>query len=142
MRIGIVEVLGAEEVNNILEAEFEKEVQTLQIKRQIVPTIDDAALGAKKLVQDSDCDIIVIGYELQEKEKLSEAFQQTVLHAQYELKRDIFRVIVPSNQNLKEYTASAAKEILRYHYKPYELQHEVSEKGGETDSFSPFAMFG
>ena len=64
MRVGIVEVLGAEEVNNVLEVEFEKEVSTLEIKRQIVPTIDDAAFGAKKLIEDAACDFVVIGYQV------------------------------------------------------------------------------
>ena len=147
MRVGIVEVLGAEEVNNVLEAEFEKEVSTLEIKRQIVPTIDDAALGAKRLIEDSACDFVVIGYALEETEKLSQSFQNSVLHAQFTLKKNLFRVIVPTHKDIAPYAKDAAKEIIRYFYKPDELQHERSAMTHEQDaqgdsSFNPFAMFG
>ncbi len=145
MRVGIVEVLGAEEVNNLLEVEFEKEVPTLEIKRQLVPTIDDAAFGARKLIEDTDCDFVVIGYDLEDSEKLSQAFEITVLNAQYDLKKNIFRVIVPSDTKNEDYAREAAKEIVRYFYKPEELQHERSSMTGEKEqesSFNPFAMFG
>jgi len=147
MRIGIVEILGAEEVNNHLESEFEKELASVEIKRQLVPTIDDAALGAKKLFEDIDCDFVVIGYALDEGEKLSIAFQSSVLQAQYDFKRNIFRVIVPDDQDIEPYAKDAAKEIARYYYKPSELQHEKStmaEPGQQqtSEAFNPFAMFG
>ncbi|MCD6414437.1 MAG: hypothetical protein J7L23_02300 [Candidatus Diapherotrites archaeon] len=144
MRVGIVEVLGAEEVNNILESEFEKEVSTIEIKRQVVPTIDDTALGARILFEDSDCDIVVVGYALEGDEKLSRAFQESVLYAQYEMKKHIFRVIVPYDRDVGEYTKAAAKEIIRYFYKPHELQSErssMSEPEKEGTSFNPFALF-
>jgi riboflavin synthase len=143
MRVGIVEVLGAEEVNNVLEEEFEKEVSTLEIKRVVVPTIDDAALGAKMLVEDSGCEFVCIGYALEDKEKLAVATQMTILRAQYELKKHIFRVIVPHDADIKEYAKAAAKEIVRYFYKPEELQHERSSMKPEAESsFNPFALFG
>ncbi|MBN3037575.1 MAG: hypothetical protein JW834_03960 [Candidatus Diapherotrites archaeon] len=144
MRVGIVEVLGAEEVNDVLEKEFEKEVTALEIKRQLVPTIDDAALGARKLIEDAQCDAVVIGYALEDGEKLSQAFQFTVLNAQYDLKRNIFRVIVPADQDVGGYASAAAKEIIRYFYKPEELQHERSamHEPQKDSSFNPFAMFG
>jgi riboflavin synthase len=146
MRVGIVEVLGAEEVNDVLEKEFEKEVQGLEIKRKLVPTIDDAGLGAKMLVEDMGCDAVVVGYALEEGEKLSQAFQITILQAQYGLKAHIFRVIVPSDQDIEPYAQAAAKEIVRYFYKPTELQHErsvmKSEERKEESSFNPFALFG
>ena len=145
MRVGIVEVLGAGEVNDILEAEFEKEVSTLEIKRQMVPTIDDASLGAKRLVEDSACDFVVVGYALEDKEKLSQAFQETILRAQFELKKNIFRVIVPHDKEIEGYAKDAAKEIIRYFYKPDELQHERSTMASgqeQESSFNPFAMFG
>ena len=145
MRAGIVEVLGAEEVNNILESEFEKEVSTLEIKRELVATIDDAALGAKRLVEDASCDFVVVGYALEDGEKLSVAFQASILHAQFVLKKNIFRVIVPADKKIEDYAKEAAKEIIRYFYKPHELQHERSSmtEDQETDSsFNPFAMFG
>ncbi|MCK4327489.1 MAG: hypothetical protein KAW41_03360 [Candidatus Diapherotrites archaeon] len=145
MRAGIVEVLSAEEVNNFLESEFEKEVSTLEIKRELVPTIDDAALGAKRLIEDTACDFVVIGYALEEGEKLSQAFENSILHAQFTLKKNIFRVIVPHDKKTEDYAREAAKEIIRYFYKPHELQHERSTmaEGQETDSsFNPFAMFG
>ena len=147
MRVGIVEVLGAEEVNDILEGEFEKEVSTLEIKRQMVPTIDDAAFGAKKLTEDALCDFVVIGYALEDGEKLSQAFQSSVLYAQFTLKKNIFRVMVPHDKKVEEYAKEAAKEIVRYFYKPDELQHERSSMTPEQEeqnesSFNPFAMFG
>ncbi len=146
MRIGIVEVLGAEEVNDILEHEFEKEVEGLEIKRHLVPTIDDAALGAKKLIEDMSCDTVVVGYALDDNERLSQAFQHTILRAQYEQKKNIFRVIVPGDQDVEPYAQAAAKEIIRYFYKPDELQHErsvmKSEEKKEESSFNPFALFG
>jgi len=144
VRIGIVEVLGAEEVNNVLEKEFEKELSTVEIRRQVVPTIDDTALGAKKLFEDFQCDIVVVGYALEGNERLSQAFQQTVLRAQYEIKKHIFRVIVPADQDIKVYASAAAKEIIRYFYKPEELQHERSsmhEPEKKETSFNPFALF-
>jgi len=145
MRVGIVEVLGAEEVNNVLEDEFEKEVSTLEIKRQLVPTIDDSALGAKRLAEESACDFIVIGYALEENEKLSQAFQASILNAQFALKKNIFRVIVPADKEIEGYAREAAKEIVRYFYKPGELQRERSSMTPEQQpesSFNPFAMFG
>jgi len=152
MRIGLVEVLGAEDVNNILEEEFEKEVSTLEIKRVLVPTIDDAALGAKMLSEDHGCDTIVIGYKLEDKEKIAISTQQSILHAQFVLKKHIFRVFVPSDSDEKEYSRDAAKEIIRYFYKPTELQHERStmkhtpeedqEHGSASSAFNPFALFG
>ena len=147
MRVGIVEVLGAGEVNDILESEFEKEVSTLEIKRQMVPTIDDSTLGAKRLVEDAACDFVVIGYALEENEKLSQAFQASILQAQFALKKNIFRVIVPHDKEIKDYAKDAAKEIIRYFYKPDELQHERSamtpdQEQQQESSFNPFAMFG
>lgn len=144
MRVGIVEVLGAEEVNNVLETEFAKEVSTLEIKRELVPTIDDAALGARRLVEDHMCDFIVVGYDLEDMEKLSQAFQLSILNAQYDLKKNIFRVIVPHDKKTEEYCRDAAKEIVRYFYKPEELQHEKSTMTTEQEetAFNPFAMFG
>lgn len=144
MRVGIVEVLGAEEVNNVLEEEFEKEVSTIEIKRQVVPTIDDTALGARILFEDFGCDVVVVGYALEEGEKLSRAFQDSVLYAQYDMKKHIFRVIVPSDKDVKEYAKAAAKEIIRYFYKPHELQSErssMAEPEKEETSFNPFALF-
>jgi riboflavin synthase len=144
MRIGIVEVLGAQEVNNVLEQEFEKEVSTVEIRRQVVPTIDDTALGAKKLFEDFGCDIVVVGYALEGKERLSRAFQQTVLQAQYEMKKHVFRVVVPADEDINVYASAAAKEIIRYFYKPDELQAERSsmhEPEKKETSFNPFALF-
>ena len=145
MRIGIIEVLGAEEVNDVLEKEFEKEVSTVEIKRLLVPTIDDAALGAKKLFEDANCDFVVIGYALEEGEKLSQAFQYSVLKAQYDFKKHVFREIVPHDQDIEPYAKAAAMEIIRYFYKPSELQREKStlaENQQTTETFNPFAMFG
>ncbi|MCD4739995.1 hypothetical protein K8R43_02245 [archaeon] len=145
MRMGIVEVLGAEEVNNVLETELEKELSSIEIKRQLVPTIDDTSLGAKKLFEDEDCDAVIVGYALEDGEKISGAFQVSVLRAQYEAKRHLFRVIVPDDKDVKEYARAAAKEIIRYFYKPEELQaerssmHEPEQK--EETSFNPFALF-
>lgn len=145
MRIGMVEILGAEEVNNTLEKELEKEVSTLEIKRFLVPTLDDAAFGSRKLVEDMQCDAVVIGYPLEENEKPSHAFQNSILYAQYQLKKNIFRVIIPHGEDFEHYAQEAAKEIIRYFYKPSELQHEKSamHDGDKNEKpFNPFAMFG
>ena len=87
---------------------------------------------------------MVVGYALEEGEKLSKAFQESVLHAQYDMKKHIFRVVVPADQEIEPYAKAAAKEIIRYFYKPEELQHERSsmhEPERESTSFNPFAMF-
>ena len=142
MKVGIIEVLGAEEVNNILEDEFEKEISTVEIKRYLVPTIDDAVLGARKLFDDG-CDFAVIGYALEADEKLSVAFQTSVLLAQAYLGKHIFRVIVPAEEDLKEYSKAAAMEIIRYFYKPSELKSEWQAKPEERTGFEAFSsMFG
>jgi len=110
-----------------------------------VPTIDDAALGAKRLVEDTACDFVVVGYALEEGEKISHAFQTSILQAQFALKKNIFRVFVPHDKKIEDYAKDAAKEIIRYFYKPDELQHERSTMatGQEQESsFNPFAMFG
>ncbi|GAG16573.1 unnamed protein product, partial [marine sediment metagenome] len=141
------EVLGAENVNNALETEFEKEVMHVDIKRALVPTIDDVALGAKQLFEKSKCDFAVLGYSLDEGEKLSTAFQNSVLTTQFHYGKHIFRVIVPGEESMESYVRAAAKEIVRYHFKPEELQDELTksrEEGEESESsFNPFAaMFG
>lgn len=144
MRIGLVEVLGAGEVNDVLEGELEKEVSSIEIRRQLVPTIDDTALGARKLFEDFSCDAVIVGYALEGDEKLSRAFQYSVLRAQYDVKKNIFRVVVPTDTEVKEYATAAAKEIVRYFYKPEELQAERSsmhEPEREETSFNPFALF-
>lgn len=144
MRIGIVEVLGAAEVNDVLEEAFGAELASVEVKRQLVPTIDDTALGAKRLFEDQGCDAVVVGYALEDNEKLSLAFQQSVLKAQYDLKKHIFRVIVPVDRDVKEYAIAAAKEIIMYFYKPEELQAERSsmeETEPESTSFNPFELF-
>jgi riboflavin synthase len=143
MRIGIVEVLGADKVNGILEKEFEKEVSTIEIKRYLVPTIDDAALGARILLEDQECDFAVVGYYLEEDERLSEACQTSIIFVQSWLKKHIFRVIVPADREIEDYAKAAAKEVIRYFYKPSELGEEKSEMGagaGEEEE-TPAGVF-
>lgn len=143
MRIGLVEVLGAGEVNDVLEDEFEKELSNVEIKRHLVPTIDDTALGARVLLEDMECELVVVGYPLEDGEKMSQAFQQSVLNAQYEMKKHIFRVFIPADKEIKDYARAAAKEIVRYFYQPEALSEERStmHEPEKESSFSPFAMF-
>ncbi len=134
MKIGLIEVLGMEEVLNTLEDEFEKEVETIKIKRELVPTIEDSGLAAKRLAK-QDCDLIVLGYALENDEKLSSSFQDSILRAQYDLEKNIFRIIIPSDQEVKPFARDAAKEIIRFFYSPNKLEDRASKMrtGSETE---------
>ncbi|GEM_PF-4427796 len=133
MRIGIVQVAGNEDVCNLLEKEFEKEISTLEVRRARIPTIDSAPLASRLLLEDNNCDIAVIPYKLGDDEKLGLEFNLGISLAEFWVKKQIFKVIIYPDENPEDIIKDAVNEIIQYYFRTEPKPKE--ESGGNANPF-------
>ncbi len=136
MRIGLVQIAGNEDVCDLLEKEFEKEISTLEVKRARIPTIDSSPLATRLLLEDGNCDIAVIPYRLKEDEKLGMDFNLAISFAEFWLKKQIFKVIIYPDEEVADIVKDAVNEIIQYYFR---TEKPKEESGGTP---SPFGFLG
>ncbi len=141
MRVGIIQVVGQEDICDLVEKEFEKEISTLEIKRVRIPTIDSAPMAARILLEDKNCDFAVIPYQLGDDEKLGLDFNLGISLAEFWLKKHVFKVLIYPDEEPEDIVKKAVNEIVLYHFKPGELEREREEEKKEED-VQPFGIFG
>lgn len=142
MRIGIIQVVGNEDVCDLVEKEFDKEISTLEIKRMRIPIIDSAPMAARVLLEDGNCDFAVLPYKLGDDEKLGLDFSLGISLAEFWLKKHIFKILVYPDEEPEQIVKDAVNEIVMYNFNPKKLEEKKESEERSEENTTPFGMLG
>ncbi len=142
MRIGIIQVVGHEDVCDLVEKEFDKEISTLEIKCMRIPSIDSAPMAARVLLEDGNCDFAVLPYKLGDDEKLGIDFSLGLSLAEFWLKKHIFKILIYPDENPEQIVRDAVNEIVMYNFNPGELEEKKESEEKREEDVTPFGLMG